>query len=160
MLTTVVSIPTERISDWRTFHEVFAEVLGFPSFYGANMNAWVDCMSYADQPEAEMIATTVRPGELLALRIDDGADFAVRCPEQLRVLVECAAFVNYRRVCDGACPILALLISGYFPGDESSKATSTRKRSAGKLALNIGLALVALVLLATQAFRLSDALGF
>ncbi|WP_206361205.1 barstar family protein, partial [Pseudomonas viridiflava] len=34
------------ISDWQTFHNVFAEQFGFPVFYGRNMDAWVDCLSY------------------------------------------------------------------------------------------------------------------
>lgn len=40
MNTTLVPIPTNQITDWPSFHEVFAEALGFPSFYGKNMNAW------------------------------------------------------------------------------------------------------------------------
>jgi RNAse (barnase) inhibitor barstar len=34
----LVSIPTLRISDWDSFHSVFAEVFGFPDFYGRNMD--------------------------------------------------------------------------------------------------------------------------
>lgn len=33
-LSGVVEIPTSRISSWATFHEVFAQALGFPEFYG------------------------------------------------------------------------------------------------------------------------------
>jgi hypothetical protein len=114
MNTAVVPIPTSSISDWSTFHAVFAEALGFPSFYGANMDAWIDCLTYADEPEAQMVAKAVRPGELLTLTIDDAADFAARCPDQFRELLECTAFVNYRRVELGKGPVLSLLISGYF----------------------------------------------
>jgi RNAse (barnase) inhibitor barstar len=28
-----------------SFHEAFASALGFPSWYGRNMDAWIDCMS-------------------------------------------------------------------------------------------------------------------
>ncbi len=35
----VVTIDTRRITDWETFHDVFAEVFGFPEFYGRNMEA-------------------------------------------------------------------------------------------------------------------------
>ncbi|MDQ1191948.1 hypothetical protein QE419_000714 [Brevundimonas vesicularis] len=114
MNTTIVSIPTNLISDWPSFHKVFAEVLGFPPFYGANMDAWIDCMTYADDPEARMLARPVRPGELLTLQIDDTSNFAVRCPEQFKALLECIAFVNYRRVEIGGGPVLSLLMSGYF----------------------------------------------
>lgn len=114
MNTTLIPIPTNRITDWASFHEVFAEALGFPDFYGENMDAWIDCMTYADEPEAQMVARAAPPGELLTLQIDHVSDFAVRCPEQFRALVECAAFVNYRRVEVGRKPVLCLLMSGYF----------------------------------------------
>jgi hypothetical protein len=115
MNTTPVVIPAEFIVDWDSFHGVFADALGFPSFYGRNMNAWIDCMTSADQPQEKMLARTVEPGELLTLQIDEAADFAARCPEQFRALVECTAFVNYRRVEVGGKPVLSLLLSGNFP---------------------------------------------
>jgi hypothetical protein len=114
MNSTVITISANLISDWPTFHAVFAEALGFPSFYGANMDAWVDCLTYADDREAQMTAKSVRPGELLTLQIGDAADFAARCPDQFRVLLECTAFVNYRRQERGQSPVLSLLLSGYF----------------------------------------------
>jgi len=114
MNTTIVPIPTNLISDWPSFHKVFAEALGFPAYYGANMDAWIDCMTCADEPEEQMLARTVRPGELLTLQIDDTSEFAVRCPEQFKALVECTAFVNYRRIEIGGKPVLSLLMSGYF----------------------------------------------
>ena len=114
MNTTLVPIPTNLIADWASFHRVFAEVLGFPDFYGENMDAWIDCMTYADDPEAQMLARGVPPGELLTLQIDDVSDFAARCPDQFKALVECTAFVNYRRVEVGGKPLLSLLMSGHF----------------------------------------------
>ena len=62
-----------------------------------------------------MLTHAVQPGELLPLQIDNASDFARRCPEQYRAMVECTAFVNERRVKDGSLPVLALLISGRFP---------------------------------------------
>ena len=44
----VVRIPTSEIVDWESFHSVFQRVLGFPEFYGRNMNAWIDCLTSAD----------------------------------------------------------------------------------------------------------------
>lgn len=114
MNTALVAIPTNLISDWDSFHEVFADVLGFPSFYGRNMDAWIDCMTSADEPEAQMLAQPVRPGDLLTLRIDNASEFAVRCPDQYEALVECTAFVNYRRVETGGTPVLSLLLCGCF----------------------------------------------
>ncbi len=42
----VVTLSTEHITDWETFHAECARVFGFPQFYGRNMNAWIDCLSY------------------------------------------------------------------------------------------------------------------
>ena len=115
MKTAVVRVPADRIIDWGTFHDVFAEVLGFPDFYGRNLNAWIDCMTCVDDPGAGMTQVSVQPGDLMTLQIDDAADLASRCPEQFEALIECTAFVNYRRVEVGGTPVLSLLMSGTFP---------------------------------------------
>jgi hypothetical protein len=105
----VISIPTEKIVDWSSFHDVFQTVLGFPEFYGRNMDAWIDCMTSLDRPDDGMSAVTVGTGELLAMRIGD--ELRLRCPEQYNAIVECSAFVNVRRVEVGETPVLALLLS-------------------------------------------------
>jgi RNAse (barnase) inhibitor barstar len=45
----VVAIPVSEIDDWESFHSVFQRELGFPAFYGRNMNAWIDCLISADE---------------------------------------------------------------------------------------------------------------
>ena len=118
MQTKVVQIPTNQIVNWETFHSVFEEALGFPSFYGRNMNAWIDCLTSADDAESGMISDPVAPGDLLTLSIGDAAAFKQRCPEQYEALIECTAFVNYRRVKVGGSPVLSLLIEGFFTSSE------------------------------------------
>jgi hypothetical protein len=93
---------------------VFQSTLGFPDFYGRNMDAWIDCMAYIDDPRTKMTGISVAEGELVALRIDDAPDFERRCPELYQALSECAAFVNYRRVDRGGEPALALMLGGWF----------------------------------------------
>lgn len=104
----LIKLDTRRICDWDTFHDVFAEVFGFPDFYGRNMNAWIDCMSYLDEPGAGMSAVSVEPSSVLTLQLDAVDEFASRCPEQFSALVECAAFVNWRRIEQGQNAVLAL----------------------------------------------------
>jgi Barstar (barnase inhibitor) len=82
MQTTVVTIPTNQTAGWDSFHSVFQAVFGFPSFYGRNMNAWIDCMTYLDEPPSGMTSVCIDPGQLVAIRIDDAPDFQRRCPEQ------------------------------------------------------------------------------
>ncbi|RDS90974.1 barstar family protein [Pseudomonas fluorescens] len=104
----MVQVDANLISDWQTFHNVFAEKFGFPGFYGRNMDAWVDCLSYLGDPGAEMSSIHVQSGQTLALVIDNAQSFKRRCPEQFEALVECAAFVNWRIVIAGGTPLLAL----------------------------------------------------
>jgi RNAse (barnase) inhibitor barstar len=41
---TIVFIDTTEITDWPSFHQVFSQKLGFPAFYGNNMDAFIDCL--------------------------------------------------------------------------------------------------------------------
>ena len=104
----VVRLDCDRITDWESFHSMFAEVFGFPNYYGRNMNAWIDCMSSLDDPEASMTSLRVEPGGVLTLQLDAVSDFASRCPDLYSALIECAAFVNWRRSDAGDGAILAL----------------------------------------------------
>ena len=114
MQTIVITIAADQITDWDSFHSVFQSTLGFPEFYGRNLNAWIDCMTDIDDSPRGMTSVSVSPGELVALRIDDAADFERRCPEQYRALIECTAFVNYRRMEVGEAPVLTLMLGGWF----------------------------------------------
>lgn len=93
-----VFIDAQRITDWDSFHDRFAETFGFPSFYGRNMDAWVDCMSDLDDPDAGMSSVHVAPGDVVVQCISAVTGFRKRCPEIYHALIECAAFVNYRRI--------------------------------------------------------------
>jgi RNAse (barnase) inhibitor barstar len=88
-------LPTERITDWPSFHAVCARLFGFPAFYGNNMNAWIDCMSDLTE-DAGMTAVRLRTGETLTLRVPGYEAFARVCPEVSAALLECTAFVNQR----------------------------------------------------------------
>lgn len=103
-----VTIPAGEIQDTASFHDVFARTLGFPSFYGRNMDAWVDCMESVDDPAAGMTTVTVAPGEVLVLAIADAEDFKDRCPDLWQGLLESAAFVNWQRMDRGRQAVLAV----------------------------------------------------
>ncbi len=107
-MTKSVHIDAGRISDWNSFHDVFSEAFGYPGFYGRNMDAWNDCMTYLDEPEAGMTSVQVAPGDMVALCISGAQDFKKRCPEVYDALIECSAFVNYRRIERGEPALLAL----------------------------------------------------
>ncbi len=66
----VVRIDCDRIIDWESLHDVFAEALGFPGFYGRNMNAWVDCLTSLDAPADGMTAVHAPPGGVLVADLE------------------------------------------------------------------------------------------
>jgi RNAse (barnase) inhibitor barstar len=104
----LVKLDTQRITDWDTFHNVFADVFGFPGFYGQNMDAWIDCMTFLDDPTAEMTKVHVPPGGVVVLELENVDEFIKRCPEQYEAIIDCAALVNWRRIEKGDPAVLAL----------------------------------------------------
>jgi hypothetical protein len=106
-----VILPAADIRDFDTFHTVCARALGFPSFYGRNMNAWIDCMSYVDDPGAGMTSVTVAQGEQLAVEIPGSMELRERAPGVFGDLIECTAAVNRRFVERGSRPAIALVLA-------------------------------------------------
>lgn len=103
-----VTINTDKITDWGSFHDEFSEVMGFPSFYGRNMNAWIDCMSDIASPQTGMTRVHVKNDETLIIALSNGRDLKERLPNVFRELLECAAFVNYRKLNFEQKPMIAI----------------------------------------------------
>lgn len=103
-----VEIDTGEIIDWRSFHRVFAKALGFPDFYGENMNAWIDCMTSLDCPDDGMSRVHAPESGVLVLELVGMRNFRARCPEIAEAVHECSAFVNWRRIEVGEPPVLML----------------------------------------------------
>ncbi len=38
-------IDVSKIKSWDDFHAIFSKELSFPSYYGRNQDAWIDCMT-------------------------------------------------------------------------------------------------------------------
>ncbi|MEM1028647.1 MAG: barstar family protein [Planctomycetota bacterium] len=108
MSSSVITIDLDRIQDWASFHDVFATELGFPNYYGRNMDAWIDCMSYLDEPGAGMTSIHAGPGGIAVLRLEHVPGFIQRCPEIYAAIIECSAFVNHRRLEQGESAVIAL----------------------------------------------------
>jgi Barstar (barnase inhibitor) len=107
----VVQILTARITDWDSFHRVFAEVMGFPDFYGRNMNAWIDCMTSLDKPEDGMSKIHCVSPDVVVLQLECAKTFREKHRELYDAVVECSAFVNHRRIEAGEAAVLALSFS-------------------------------------------------
>jgi RNAse (barnase) inhibitor barstar len=101
----LVHVDGAQLRDWDSFHSVFASAFGFPDFYGRNMNAWIDCMTSLDAPEDEMTSVHGLASDPVVLQLDN----ANAVPKEIfDALVECAAFVNWRRLEQGHPAILML----------------------------------------------------
>jgi hypothetical protein len=72
------------------------------------MNAWIDCRTYLDDPESGM--TTIHAGKdrVLTLQLENAASFREQHPELYAAIIECSAFVNWRRIEVGDPSVLAL----------------------------------------------------
>jgi RNAse (barnase) inhibitor barstar len=104
----VVTVNVELVKDSATFHDIFAKALGFPSFYGRNMDAWIDCMTDIDDVTAGMSKVTVDLGSVLTLQLEGVDAFARNSAEQFTALLDATAFVNWRRIERGQATVLAL----------------------------------------------------
>lgn len=108
MIVSIARIDGGKITDWDSFHDEFHRVFVFPDFYGRNMNAWIDCMTSLDREDHGMTEINVMPDAVLGLEVVNAERFKTAAREQFDALVECAAFVNWRRMERGEGPVLAL----------------------------------------------------
>ena len=83
-------------------------VMRFSDFYGRNTDAWIDCLTHLDDPDAGMSRVHAPAGGVVTLKLLGITEFAERCPVQYKALTECAAFVNWRLVESGHDPVLSL----------------------------------------------------
>jgi hypothetical protein len=101
------TLDTSKIKDWPSFHAQSAEAFGFPDFYGDNLNAWIDCLTYL--PEGDGLSRyTLATGERLVINLLHFESFSKSQPEICQALLETVAFVNQRYVSVGDIPRLVL----------------------------------------------------
>ena len=103
----VVTVDGGRIAGWADFHDAFAAAFGLPDWYGRNMDAWIDLFTYMDEDEATT-GVFVAPGDTLTILLEKPAELRAAAPDVYAALVECAAFVNWRRIEAGGTPYLCL----------------------------------------------------
>lgn len=107
----LIEIDGAAVTDAVSFHNSFATAFGFPTFYGRNLDAWIDCMSCLDEPESGMSLITVAPSEILVIQVRNADIMKKLCPELWLAFLECVAFANWRRVEQGAPPLLSVSAS-------------------------------------------------
>jgi len=72
------------------------------------MDAWNDCMSYLDDPDSGMTKITCNKGEYILLELENIINFQKKYPDLYEAIIECSAFVNWRRVEADQTPLLML----------------------------------------------------
>jgi hypothetical protein len=103
-----VRINTDLIDSWTDFHQVFKIALGFPDYYGANMNAWIDCMTYIDDPDAGMTRNAVKPGQTIIIELVNSDNFKEKHEDIYYALLDCSAIVNSRKIDDKTRTFIAI----------------------------------------------------
>ncbi|MBC9798362.1 barstar family protein [Sinomicrobium weinanense] len=88
-------IDGRKLKDWNSFHAEFKAIMDFPDYYGKNMDAWIDCVDeLTDKPTL--------------LQIEHGKLLREKAPELYMAILECGAFVNYRKLEAGEQPNLVI----------------------------------------------------
>lgn len=106
----VVRLDGEGINDWASFHDVCRTEFGFPDFYGCNMDAWVDCLSYLRDDDS-MCKFRLAPDEVLHIEIVHANTLRARAPEILDEVEFCIAAINDRYADYGEKPALELILA-------------------------------------------------
>ncbi|MBV9599240.1 MAG: barstar family protein [Chloroflexi bacterium] len=93
-----VEIDLTDVNDWDSFHAAFERALGFPGFYGRNMNAWEDVMSDLSKPGLHgMTELEVPRGVDLVLLLKSVTEFRQRRPEIFEALLDSTTHVNRQK---------------------------------------------------------------
>ena len=111
LVTTVVRIPLQAVSDWESFFDLVGGALELPQHGSRGTDAWIDCLSHCDDTQGGRRYEVPR-GTTLTLHLDALVGFAERCPEQHAELIGVVAEVNRRRLELGEAAVLALSASG------------------------------------------------
>ena len=103
-----IRINTDLIDSWTSFHQVFKIALGFPDFYGANMDAWIDCMTDIDDPNSGMTRLTVEPNATVLIELVNSENFRKSHEDIYFALLDCVAFVNMRKINENSHTLIAV----------------------------------------------------
>ncbi|WP_027483122.1 barstar family protein [Deinococcus pimensis] len=103
-----VTLDTTRIRSVKDFHEESARAFGFPDFYGRNLGAWIDCLTYLNEDDG-MRGFVLGTDEMLHVILPDFWAFATLAPDVVQELLSGAAAVNERFVARDERPRLSLV---------------------------------------------------
>lgn len=93
-----IILNANEFSSWDYFHDYFSKSFGFPDWYGRNMNAWIDLMTYLDDPDDSTTTFKIDPSDVLIIEINNCSNLTGIQDEVLQTIIDCCSFVNYRRM--------------------------------------------------------------
>jgi len=96
----IIRIDGAAICEWKRFHEISAEVFGFPDFYGNNMNAWIDCMADL-RIDSRMSKFLLQPRQMLQIELLNSKLLRMNTADVFDGLLAGAAAVNRRFLAAG-----------------------------------------------------------
>lgn len=99
----------KEITDEASFHAQCVLAFGFPEFYGNNIDAWVDCLSYLRDDE-NMTKFRLKPNEVLDIVVQDAQAMKEQVPDLLEEITFCVAGINERYEDYGEKPALKLVL--------------------------------------------------
>lgn len=91
------TIDGNALSDWKAFHQVFKQTLGFPEYYGNNMDAWIESM--------------LEIKESILISITDSEVLKEKQEEIYFTILECAALVNSIKQDEGDESVVAVSLN-------------------------------------------------
>lgn len=104
-----VRLDGAAITDWPAFHAASREAFGFPDFYGNNLDAWVDCMSYLRDDDG-MTRFKLAADEVLEIEVIHSEALRQSAPELLEELAFCIEGINERYADYGEKPAIKLIL--------------------------------------------------
>lgn len=105
-----VILDAAQLPDWNAFHAASKAAFGFPDYYGANMDAWIDCLSYLRDEEG-MSRFRLAPKETLDITLSNSQIWREQQSEMLEELQFCIEAINDRYQDYGELPALTLALA-------------------------------------------------
>ena len=103
-----IEIDFSEITELESMHILLKEKLGFPDFYGKNLNALIDCLSSVRYPNDEMMNVSVDKDNMLSLVIKS---FPLEDNILLNHFFTAIQSVNKRYVTRNESPPIGLIIT-------------------------------------------------
>ena len=103
-----VHFNSKELISWDAFHDLSSKAFGFPDWYGRNRSAWIDLLTYLDDPDDTTTTFKIEPNDFLVIQLDNCSDLSPIQTKIVDAIKDCTSFVNYRRIEVGDKPYIFL----------------------------------------------------